>query len=290
MIHKNCNCSKIINTWIFALIPLIIYGFYKNGIILYVNEEINFLNIFRPLLLPILGIIIGGLVNVVSKKKEIINLNLLNGLLVGMTLPLTTNIFIFSLITFGLLFANVFIEKKFKFNIACLIKLAVVIVLIILKQYGYANSLELLNTHAYNFMDILFGRQIGGVSSTSVIWIIVGFIYLLTNYYYKKEIPLIAYLAYSIICGLSFIFTKDISNTIDLLVSATPIFGFVFLAPISDYSPATFKGRILFAVLLGLFTAILSFVIEIEAPFVAILVVSLLSPIIDNLFRQKITK
>ncbi len=291
VIHKNTNYSKIIFKYLLALLPLVFYGLYKNGIILYLNKEINFIGMLKPLLFPTLGFIFGLLVNLIKEKKFNINLCVLNGLLVGMLVPLDTNIILFSIITFGLLYAYTLIEKKFKFNIACLIKILIILALIFVNKYNYANTMELASDYAYSFIDLLFGRQVGGVSTTSVVWIILGFIYLFTDYYYKKDIPIIAYLSYALVWVVTIFFNNDFNTILLNLIAATPIFAFVFIAPISEYSPASKNGKIIYAVLIGVISAILSiFINSFEAPLIAVLAISLLNDPIDNLLRQKITK
>ena len=290
LIHKNGGYSKINIKWLIALLPLICYGIYKNGIIVYLNAEAGFVDILKPLLFPLLGVLSSLLINLITKDK-ILNLqNILNGLLAGMVVPINTNPFIFLVLTLVLLYISKLISQKININISCLIHLIVVGILFIMNNYSYANLLEATSSYAYNFMDLFFGRQIGGVSSTSVFFIIISFIYLLTDYYYKKEIPIFAYISYAVVVLLSFIWTNDINSTLKLLISATPLFAFVFIAPISIYSPYTFKGKMLYGILIGALTAVLSFFLELEAAFIVLLVLSALKEVFDNLMRQKMTK
>lgn len=289
VIHKNISYSKIIFKYFIALIPLILYGLYKNGIILYVNQEIGILGILTPILYPVLGMFAGLLVNFIKNKKLIFDLMVLNGFLVGMLVPINTNLIIFSVLTFGFLYVSTLIQNKFKFNVACLIKLLIILFLVIINKYNYGNLLEVSSSYDFTFMDLLFGRQIGGVCASSFIWIIIGFIYLLSNYYYKREIPIIAYLSYVAVILCSFIFTNDFYLTLTSLIAATPLFGFVFLAPISEYSPYTNNGKIVYAILLGVLTALLGFVIEYEAVFIIILLLSILRDTFDKIY-QKSTK
>lgn len=290
LIHKSGGVSKINIKWLIALLPLICYGFYKNGIIVSLNTELALINVLKPLLFPLVGGMSGIIINLITKNKMFSLENILNGLLVSMIVPINTNLLLFLGITLIFLYLNKFISTKININISCVIHLIIIGVLLIMNNYSYANSMENLGTHAYNFMDLLFGRQIGGVCSTSVFFIVAGFIFLITDYYYKKEIPIAAYLSYAAIILSSFIWTNDINNTFRLLIQSAPLFAFVFIAPLSIYSSYTFKGKILYGILVGALSAGLSFLIGSEAVFVVVFLLSILKEPIDNLVRQKMTK
>ena len=134
----------------------------------------------------------------------------LYGLMVGMIIPINTSIILFISGMLGSLFLIVFLEKKVSFNIVCFVKIAIIGLLIIFKNYEYANVTELSQAYAFSFIDMLFGRGIGGVCSSSIIWIIIGFVYLMMDYYYKKEIPLYAIVSYSAVTLLSYLFIKKL--------------------------------------------------------------------------------
>lgn len=291
LIHKNYNLTKIYQKYFIALLPLIIYGFYKNGLLLYLDNSISFINMFKPLLFPILGAFSGLIVNLVLKKEFKFNPLILYGLIVGMIMPINTNIIIFGIAMIGLMFLANFLETKFSFNIVCFIKLLLVILLMILSSYEYGNVTEIAQNYAFSFIDILFGRGIGGVCSSSIVWIVAGFIYLIMDYYYKKEIPIYAIISYVIITLLSYLFIKDINIIISNVVSSSVLFAFIFIAPIANFSSYTKNGKLLFGILIGVITAVLTiFIGSFESAIIAILLASILKDFIDNIIRQKITK
>jgi len=289
MIHKKSNSEKIILNYIIALIPLIIYGFYKNGIILFINNEIEFFEMFLPIIFPVLGLSIGILVTLIKSKKISINLNLLNGILVGMIIPINTSIWLFIISSFILLFEISNLENKININASCVVKLIIILIMFLFNNYSYQNKLELTPSYAFNFIDLLFGRQIGGVSTSSFIWVLVGFAFLATDYYYKKDIPVIAYISYVITLIISLLFTKDLSGTLNMIISATPLFCFVFIASISEYSPYTKQGILIYSISVGVISAILSFFVGLEASFIAVFILTLAKDLIDNFFRQKMS-
>lgn len=290
LIHKNSSANASLKKLFIALLPLILYGFYKNGILLYLDGSINSLSIFKPVLFPLIGIFSGLLINYIIKNNVYFNELVLYGLLIGMIVPLSTNILLFFIALPIFMYACTILEKKNKINIVCLIKIAIILLTLIFRCYEYGNINELNIVYNVSFLDMLFGRGIGGVCSTSIILIFIGFVYLLTDYYYKKEIPIFAMLSYSIICLIIFFITKDSYMLINNLINSTPIFAFVFVAPISVYSSYTPKGKVVFGILIGVLSGILLFLFGInEAVIVAIILVSLLKNIIDDL-ATKIAK
>ena len=55
MIKSNNSIKRLCITYLISLIPLIIFGFYKNGISLYIKRYINLLEMFKPLLFILIG-------------------------------------------------------------------------------------------------------------------------------------------------------------------------------------------------------------------------------------------
>ena len=158
LIHKNSNTHNLLKKFFISLLPLILYGFYKNGILLYLNGAINFLSIFKPLLFPLLGFSSGLLINYITKKKIYINELSLYGLLIGMIVPLSTNILLFLIILLILLYISTILEKKVKVNTVCLIKIAIILLSLIFNCYEYGNINELNTVYDLYLRDILFGR------------------------------------------------------------------------------------------------------------------------------------
>lgn len=290
-IHKKYNYDKILAKYIVALIPLILYGFYKNGVVLYLDKSIEFIGIFKPILFPLIGSIMGLIVNIIRKKNLSFSPLILYGILIGLMMPLSSNIILYSILVFILLLMGSLLEDKFSINYVSVIKLLIVVFLLLFKQYNYLNPIESTSSYAFSFVDLLFGRQVGGVCTSSFIWIIISFIYLCTNFYYKKEIPIFSYLSYALIILLSLIFTKDLILTVNYLVAADSLFSFVFIAPISVYSPYTNNGKVVFSILIGVISATLTILIgPFESALIAISLVSIFKKSFDSFFRQKITK
>jgi len=266
------------------------YGFYKNGILLYLNDVIKIDKVFLILLYPLIGVLCAIVVNLIKYKRIKLDYLVLSGLLVGMMMPYNFNIFVYAFGIFGLLFGATFLEKFIRFNVPGVIKVCLVLFILFVSKYSYANVLEASNNYAYSFSDIIFGRQVGGVFSSSFLWTLIALIYLCTDYYYKKEIPIFSYLTYGLIIVVSMFFTKDLNWTINNLVASSPLFVFTFAAPISIYSSYTPKGKIIFGIIVGIITGVLTLLIgNLEAAIIAVAVTSFFKDIIDKIEGQNIT-
>ena len=65
MNKSNNSIKRITLTYVISLLPLILFGFYKNGISLYIKKYVNILEMFKPLVIILLGFLIGAIVNVI---------------------------------------------------------------------------------------------------------------------------------------------------------------------------------------------------------------------------------
>ena len=54
-IKSKDNNSKMVMRFLIALLPIILFAFYKNGILLYIKGYTNFFGMFYPLIFIILG-------------------------------------------------------------------------------------------------------------------------------------------------------------------------------------------------------------------------------------------
>ena len=101
-IHYEKDKSSLIHAYYLALIPLFLFGFYKNGILLYQNELISFIDMFIPLYFYGISILIGFLIAMIRKdsKKEYI----LYGLILACTISMNTNMIFYPILLFVSLF------------------------------------------------------------------------------------------------------------------------------------------------------------------------------------------
>ncbi|MCI8575397.1 MAG: hypothetical protein HFI09_02900, partial [Bacilli bacterium] len=184
-----------------ALIPLLLYGWYKNGILPFLNQDISWIKMFRPLYFPALVFSVSYLGDMVvakiKKEKRANSLNPFYGLLLSMTLPINANIFIVSiLVFFCFIFFSFWNRTKWKIN--TLLSTKVILFFILIANVSYFNATENINNLFYSLIDIFLGRNIGGLASTSIILMLGAYAFLSFDYYYKKSIPVYTFLTFTI--------------------------------------------------------------------------------------------
>lgn len=246
--------KKLVLENILLLIPLLLYGIFKNGYLIYERGLINIIYVFKPLYLILISIVIKFIIDLILYRKIKIDYNLLCLCLVGMIMPYNINLIIYGVTLTIAYILSIFINKHFKFNSVCFIYLIIVLVNSIFYSFTYQNILEITFNYNFSYLDLLTGRNIGGISSTSVLFSLLIYAYLTFNIYYKKDIPLSINITYLILMFIYFGITKDSSY----LLNSELIFGSVFVATLPISSP--FKS--IHQIFYGIFIGILSFIIS----------------------------
>ena len=226
-IHYFKDKDSLIKTYYIALIPLILFSFYKNGILLYINKLITFKALFIPIYFYFISIIVGILVSLIFKENK--KNNILLCLIISLTISLNTNYLIYPIVLFIMLIITKYLALKTKisFNELALIRLFLVLSLLI-NAYSYLNIAEKLHKFNYNYFDIFLGFTNGGLASTSLFAIIISFIILSFNKFYKKMLPLMAFIGYLFPLIIAFFITKNNTYLIYLL-NGHNYFSFIFL-------------------------------------------------------------
>ena len=201
-INSKITIDKYILRYIYGLIPLIIYGIYKNGILLYDLNLINFLNIFKILYLLIISLIIYTIYCLIFKKKIKIDLEILNILIIPLFMPTSINILIYTITLFIGLIINHYLSKVLKYNNISFIILFILLFLVIFKNYNYLNLAEATKNYSFSFIDMLFGRNAAGIASSSIIIGLLLIIYFSIFTIYKKEITLSSIISFILLIGL----------------------------------------------------------------------------------------
>ena len=301
--HNNSTNNKMIHLLI-ALFPIIIFNFYKNGIVLYHRGYISFLEMFYPLLFVLIPTLVSLTVEILYayiflKRK---NNNLKNylrnsfsvfpGLFLGLILPLNTPI---SIVIFGAFMAT-FVGKLLfggfgnnVFNPALIGRLFVIssYSVIISNNGGYLNPYELdtlstatplsnasvvsgIGTYELliapygNLWNFFFGMIPGTVGEVSSLLCIIGFIYLTLTKVIKWKIPVVYILTV-------FLMTYMIGNINDLGIWY-PLFqifsgGLMFGAVFMSTDPVTSPTTPIGQVLYGLFLGILTVIFRYLTPY-----------------------
>lgn len=188
---------------------------------------------------------------------------------------------------FGLIcFISLFIYKKINknnVNIVCVIAL-IVILISNFYETSYLNLVINSNTNL-DGLDYLLGKGSAGLNATCTLLSLVSYLYLSTKDFYKKEIPLYSFLIYSILMVIYLSFIGDINSLFVRLLSNGTIFSLVFVSTMGTTSSYTKRGRICYALILGILMFILSFSFPSLAVISAIFLVSIMHKYIDKLLK-----
>lgn len=288
-VRSNKSIKSITLTKILFLLPLIVYGFYKNGIYLYQEHYISFVEIFRPLIYVSIGALVGIFVNIfyekiIKKSKDDLNsiifssFHLEYGIVVGCLVSINTNVLIYTLVLLSVFMVSKFLNNRV--NIMCFTLIVIYLLSKIIGNASFLNSYEMSKTFSYEFMDYLIGRFPGGVASTHVILICLGLFGLYMTNNIKIDISLSSLATLFLLFGVYSLLTDN--NFTSLFFANNIVMLMSYVATDTKTSCYTRKGMIVFGALIGLLTFIIYFIEPTLAPLISILVVSLFNNFIDR--------
>lgn len=294
MIKNNTTIKSITLTYIISLIPLILYGLYKNGIDLYLKDLVSIYGAIKPLLFIILGALIGIIVNVIYEKiikKNKISIidsifssfHMLYGILIACIISINTNMFLFTIVTFIVLLISKFLKNKI--NYISLSALIIFLIMSIFNKFSFLNIYEATKSFNLNTIDYLFGKGSGGIITTNIIFICIGFIYLYFKDFYKKNIAIYSSVFFAISSLIYLIVTKDIGNIFNMLFTNGILFSFIYIAPELVSSSYTKEGQVIYGVLVGIVTFLLYLINPSLSSLGSILIISILNGLIDLKFE-----
>lgn len=293
-VRSDRSIKTISLTRIFVLLPLIIYGFYKNGIYLYINHLTNIFGLFKPLIFIILGGLIGILVNIIyeyfikNNKDNLIDIifssfHMEYGILIGCIISINTNLLLFISVTFIILMLSKFVKNRI--NVMCLIFIIIYILQSkLFSGFSYYNLYESSRVFDLNIMDYLMGRSAGGIACTHIILLFISFILLYLTNNTKSNITISSIIVLLIL----FIFYSIISNNSILVLLFNNSYMFIMTFIETDYITSSYSinGMILFGILVGILTFLFYFINPVLSPYISILIVSLLNNLIDRLSNK----
>lgn len=277
-VREETNIKKIISYLYISIIPLLIFGFYKNGI-----KSYDGIYILHPLILDLVGFASGVLVSIIlEKKKPLTSFYPFYGILSASLVFPNTSIIVFGLICFISLFIYKKINKN-NVNIVCVIALMVILISNFYET-SYLNLVINSNTNL-DGLDYLLGKGSAGLNASCTLLSLASYLYLSTKAFYKREIPLYSFLTYSILMVIYLSFIGDINSLFVRLLSNGTIFSLVFVSTMGTTSSYTKRGRICYALILGILMFILSFSFPSLAVISAIFLVSIMHKYIDKLLK-----
>ena len=295
MIKSNNSIKKICLTYLVSLIPLIFYGFYKNGISLYIKGYVGIFGMLKPLLFIIIGGLIGIIINIIYNKRILKNDNniidsifssfhMIYGILIACISSINTNIILFTTVTFIVLFVSKFIKDN-KINVVALASLIIFFIMNIFGEFSFLNIYEASNNFKMNTIDYLFGKGSGGIFTTNILLLIISFIILYCSKVYKRNIPIYSFIVFLILCVIYCIINNDIVNILNMLFTNGILFSFIFIATETTSSSYTKSGQIVYGIVVGIFTFLLYLIQPALSSFGAILIASILNSLIDLKFE-----
>lgn len=288
-IKSKINIKRINIYYLLSLAILLISGFYKNGILIYIETD-SLIDLFKPLIFDVLGLFIGGSVNIIYERIFRKNNNNIfdiffssfhpiYGLLIASLCYINTPTWLFFAITFIFLL----ISKFFKSNLLNVSALTSIIIFVISNLMGYnvlvSNNLNL------NLLDYIIGKSYGAINTTFILGIIIGLVILSSKSFYKKEIPFYSFIIYLLCIIVYSIITKDYNSILNNLLSNNIIFILVFVASIPNSSPYTRKGMLFYSIIVATCSFGLSLIYPSLAALGAVLLASLCQKSLDKIFK-----
>jgi electron transport complex protein RnfD len=137
----------------------------------------------------------------------------------------------------------------------------------------------------FTFLDLLLGKQVGGMGAAAILFILIGGIYLLLRKIISWEIPL----SFAVgIVVMSFVFwlsnSATYANPLFHLLTGNVMIGMFFLA--TDYSSSPFNrwGMMVFGLGCGILTVILrAWSVYPDGVLFSILIMNLFTPLLDRI-------
>ncbi len=136
-----------------------------------------------------------------------------------------------------------------------------------------------------NFLDLLLGKQVGGMGAAAVLLILIGGIYLLLRKIISWEIPFFFAVGVVVMSAVFWLSNSAVyANPLFHLLTGNVMIGMFFLA--TDYASSPFNkwGMIVFGLGIGVLTVILrTLSVYPDGVIFAILIMNLFTPLLDRI-------
>ncbi len=276
--------------YLLSVLPIIIFSFYKNGYLVYKEGSLSLFLSTQYLVIPIIIIILSYIFEIYyynGIKKEDNTNNVINSIVPYMNVLCyfvcgpANKLYITIPILIVIDVLMKFIDTKVSVNRVALYKCIIFGILSLFSMYSNLNYYEAtLSSSITEASSLFLGMGSGEIGTTSTLLAIVGYLILLFNKYYKKEIPIICFISYALICIL--LYFGGVVNFNELLVntfSSGFMFAIVFVATLSPATPVVRSGKIIYSVLVGVISAVMVNLVGYNIGiYFTILIAGLLSP------------
>jgi len=321
---KNKNSTnKMMSHLLIALLPIVLFSFYKNGIIPFLESKTDIIGMIYPLIFILIGTISttlfeGLYAKFILKQKDLKNYlmnsySFIPGLFLSLILPINTPI---SILILGAFVSSIIGKMLFGgfgnnvFNPALIGRLFIIstYALVISNNGGYLNSYEIdtisgatplsnvsmvegIGTYETlvkpygNLLDFFVGTIPGSVGETSALLCIIAFVYLIITKTIKWRIPLFYVGTVFVMTLLIAIFNGlGIWYPLFQILSGGLLFGAVFMATDPVTSPTTPIGQVIYGLSLGILTVVFRYLTPYpEGVLTSILTMNMLVFIIDKI-------
>lgn len=145
---------------------------------------------------------------------------------------------------------------------------------------------------SYNAMDLLLGKQLGGIGATFGIALILGGLVLIIRGFIRWEIP-VSFLAGVFLTAMMFyaVDPSRYASPVFHLLTGYTLFGAFFLATEDSSSPVNFIPMLIYGALGGVMTVLIRNIgIYADGVIYAILVINLVNPLLDKIRPKAIGK
>lgn len=253
-LHKKIRFSLVKKFYV-CFFVLILYGIYKNGIFPVHQGFYSMEHIFWLVSYPFVGYFTGFFFDLLFKNKSMYN-NRFFGVLFSLFLPISTTLLEFFIACVLLFFCNsyFFQRKGAEFHFVVFGRILLFFYLLYAQHYFYSNLLEESQLFVYSFLDGILGHSVSGIFTSNAFLLLLSFLFFCFDYYYKKEIPLYSYGFYLLTLTFYAISIGDTSFILTHACFSMLLFSFIFLAPISIFSPYSKKRVFLYSFLIGVLT------------------------------------
>lgn len=317
--NKYYGSNVIMFDFLISLLPIILIGWYQNGIRVFMNNK-SLISLIHPIIFVILGglscFIFEALYFYLTRKKEDKNIfelslkshSIIPGILLSLILPLNTpywvliiGCFITSIIAkmifggFGqnvfnpALVGYIFIMTAFYSVISNNnLHTDVVSSSTPLQEINdiLSNKILIESISNNNVLKYLFKLKSGTLAETSIITCIISYVYLIIRKAINYKIPLLCILSFfisSLAIGL-FLKSDTLTFAIYNLFNGGIIFGAIFMVTEPVTSPRSVIGKYIYSIFIGLLILILRLLSDLkDGTATAILFMNMLSSIIDNI-------
>jgi len=268
-----------------AIIPLILYGIYKNAFLLVNNNYLSAFNGYKIILYPIILPLAGYIISLIFKKKKLELI--MYGLLLALSSPFSINMFLYITVVILSMIIYVFIPNKYRINEPAFIIFIFIIINHFTKTPFLYNPMELGNDYKFTLFDLFYGRGASFLFTSSIFWALISYLLLIQIRTYKKDIFLVTIGMFSAFFLLYMLINHNYVSLLKLYLNGTTFFTFIFLAPINESSPTIKTETIIYSFLIALLSFIFVIIFKYQSgAIIAVLLASIVYRIY-NIIRQK---